>query len=85
LDGRLQEALDQALAEQRLVAVIAAGARSNWRAAAWLLERQYPERWGRDRAKGLTAETGGEDDPFREVDELAEARRRRRELRPFRP
>jgi len=33
--------------ELRSVARIAAAAVDQWQAAAWLLERQYPDRWGR--------------------------------------
>lgn len=66
------------------VAVIASAARSNWQAAAWLLERQAPERWGRVsvRARDGVAplavpEIATADDPFAEIDELAEVRRRK--------
>ena len=51
--------------------------------AAWLLERMYPERWGRVSTQLRLAEpppesaVPAEADPFEEVDELAEARRRR--------
>ena len=34
-------------AENGLVGCIRKAARKNWSAAAWLLERQYPERWGK--------------------------------------
>lgn len=37
----------RALGETENVATIKAAAATNWTAAAWLLERQYPERWGR--------------------------------------
>jgi hypothetical protein len=33
--------------EVRGITQIARAATENWQAAAWLLERQYPERWGR--------------------------------------
>jgi hypothetical protein len=33
--------------EVRAIARIAAAATESWQAAAWLLERQYPDRWGR--------------------------------------
>src|SRR5262249_26070077 len=46
----LQAALDNALAEHRLVALVAAAAgKGQWRAAAWLLERRHPERWSAGR------------------------------------
>jgi hypothetical protein len=37
----------RAFAETENVAVIKQAAEKEWTAAAWLLERQYPERWGR--------------------------------------
>jgi hypothetical protein len=72
--------------EVRNVATIAKAATERWDAAAWLLERQYPERWGRVSMR-LRTETPEElsesqveraHDPFAEADELAEKRRRRR-------
>jgi hypothetical protein len=39
-------ALDE-VGEERLVRTIVETAREDWRAAAWLLERRYPERFGR--------------------------------------
>jgi transposase len=44
----LKEAVEHAEteAECQLVAEIAAAARDSWEAAAWLLERRWPERWG---------------------------------------
>jgi hypothetical protein len=83
----LRERVEQARAEGevRNVAQIARAAAESWQAAAWLLERQYPERWGRaPMAVRLDAKPEAEveptidpDDPFAEVDELARARRRR--------
>jgi hypothetical protein len=83
----LRERVEQARAEgeARNVARIAAAAVEDWRAAAWLLERQYPDRWGRPSTRVRPAELEPApieeeleaEDPFREVDELAEARRRR--------
>ena len=35
--------------EIRAVAAIRQAAAESWQAAAWLLERRFPERWGRDR------------------------------------
>lgn len=42
-------AIEKALAdaEVRDVAIIANAAKENWTAAAWRLERKFPERWGR--------------------------------------
>lgn len=76
----------RAEAEARNVAAIASAARENWQAAAWLLERQHPERWGRVSVRVRDDATpppdevqiSAPDDPFAEVDELAEARQRRR-------
>ncbi len=34
-------------AETRYVTIIAQAAEENWQAAAWMLERKYPERWGK--------------------------------------
>lgn len=43
------DALEKALAdaEMRDVATISAAGVENWQAAAWRLERKYPDRWGR--------------------------------------
>jgi hypothetical protein len=78
----LRAAIEQARgeAETRNVAIINQAAPSNWMAAAWLLERQYPERWGRPSQRqnlepAKTAAPVKPDDPFAEVDELAERRR----------
>lgn len=82
---RVEEAL--ALGEARNVALIAKAAPDNWQAAAWLLERQYPQRWGRvstqlrreldeSELARQAAERRGVD-PFAEVDELAEKRQQR--------
>jgi hypothetical protein len=67
--------------EVRNVAVISRAAGESWQAAAWLLERMYPERWGKVSVR-LREESEPEPvvrtehDPFGEVDELAERRRR---------
>jgi len=79
LPPELRAALDRALAEPLLVGYVARAAQSNWRAAAFILERRYPERWSPGRTSSgeppdLTA------DPFNFVDELAA--RRREQLRP---
>jgi hypothetical protein len=68
----IDERLQVALAEPRLVALIARAAESNWRASAWLLERKYP-RWA------LGSQPAKEPAPgssvFAEIDELAAKRR----------
>jgi hypothetical protein len=82
-EEHVQELLARVLAEERLVAQVAAGAKTNWRASAWLLERRYPERWGppRPAAEPDVPPAVAEDDPFAEVDMLA-AKRRARIERP---
>jgi hypothetical protein len=76
----VQELLARVLAEERLIAQVAAAAKTNWRAAAFLLERHYPERWApaRPRADGELEPVRADDpsDPFYEVDRLAARRRR---------
>jgi hypothetical protein len=81
LRARVEQA--RAQGEARAVAQIAQAGATSWQAAAWLLERQYPDRWGRVSVRlredepPPQAPAEGSDDPFAEVDELAEARRRR--------
>jgi hypothetical protein len=72
---RIQEA--RARGEVRLVSEVSRAARENWAAAAWILERAYPERWARvsQRAQAQPPEPAPEPaDPFEEVDELAARR-----------
>jgi hypothetical protein len=72
----------QAEGEARNVAQIAKAAADSWQAAAWMLERMAPERWGRVsvRMRDVALQENPapvvteEHDPFREVDELAERR-----------
>jgi len=47
--GAFVGAVDEALAraEVRDVAIISAASSQQWQAAAWKLERRYPERWAR--------------------------------------
>lgn len=74
----------QSIGEARLVNLIRAEASNDPRLAAWMLERKFPERWARasQRAGGASAETAVSEEeafnPFAEVDDLAEARARRR-------
>jgi transposase len=75
---QLHRAVGQARAESeaRNVALIAQAAATNWLAAAWLLERQYPERWARPSQREKPGEPDtAPTDPFAEVDELAQRRR----------
>ncbi len=76
LADRVQRA--QAEGEARNVALIARAATDSWQAAAWLLERSAPERWGRPARRAETPAPGPPNpvhDPFAEVDELARRRR----------
>jgi transposase len=60
------------LEEPELVGeMVAAARRGQWQAAAWLLERAFPEKWGKD-ARPVTRSA----DAFSDLDELAAKRRR---------
>jgi hypothetical protein len=82
--------LDDPRLEGALVGAIAAAARRDWRAAAWILERRWPDRWGRVEVRPLAEaeddrdvfRVGGPDDPFSELDELAARRARQAPERP---
>lgn len=41
----------QAISEARAVAIISKAAEKYWKAGAWMLERKYPEKWGKSRTK----------------------------------
>jgi hypothetical protein len=78
---RDQVEVARAEAEVRGIDRIAQAAGENWQAAAWLLERQYPDRWGRpalraseESAPPLVVADG--------LDELAGKRQARRAARP---
>ena|SRR5215831_14406176 len=84
--AQLKERVEKARAEGqvRLVAIISRAAETDWRAANWLLERQWPEQWGGVSVRVRTeaedqpeVEELTETDPFAEFDELAERRRSR--------
>ena len=82
LPDELRDQLETARAEgeARGIATIAQAARTSWQAAAWLLERQYPDRWGRpaqradEKPGALTTGPDG-------LDELASKRDARRGAR----
>lgn len=60
--GEFREAIETAKAqsEVRSVALInAAAQRGTWQAAAWYLERSYPQRWGRYTRTEVTGKDGG--------------------------
>ena len=62
----------QAEGEARNVALISKQAPSDWKAAAWILERLYPERWARasQRSEGDkgSGDDGTSDDPWAALD-----------------
>lgn len=76
----LLEQVGQASAEGEAanVARIAAAARDNWQAAAWLLERQFPQRWGRPALRLDERPAPAPTLVTDSVDELAEQRAARR-------
>lgn len=53
----------QAQSEAMLVAQIGKASEKNWTAAAWRLERKYPDRWGRTERNVASAQ----DDPLKEL------------------
>lgn len=54
-------AVEKALAEAEIrdVAIIAKAAEEQWQAAAWRLERKFPDRWGRKGKVDLSADKDG--------------------------
>ena len=75
----------RAQGEIALGMTIAAAGRQDPMWAAWLLERQFPERWARPSQRTLVepredeeSSVEPEDDPLREVIELADERKKRR-------
>jgi hypothetical protein len=69
--------LNEAELEINLVEVLmTAAAKGQWRAAAWLLERRWPERWAPGRRAPTPAPFSEADNVFAEFDELATLRRR---------
>lgn len=71
-----REAIDTARAEGEavLAATIAKAAPDHWQAAAFLLERMYPERWARVSQRKEDESESPPADPFAEFDELAARR-----------
>lgn len=71
----------KALSEAELVKIMERSARhGSIRAATWLLERQWPERWAaKTAAKGVKADGEQQEpaDPFAQLDELAPRRETR--------
>jgi hypothetical protein len=59
---------EEALSEERLAIYVAASAKSSWKAAAWLLEHRYPERW--EAASRQVEPTGASDEVVRKVLQL---------------
>ena len=84
IQHEFSEAVKKALAqaEVRDVATIELAAQSQWQAAAWRLERRYPQVWGRVERHEQTGEGGGPivvrvvyDDPGSQVtDAVVDAR-----------
>jgi hypothetical protein len=64
--------------EVDLLATVVDAAGSDWRAAAWVLERRWPERWARAGRRPEEPPLGPEED---DLDELAGRRDARRAAR----
>jgi transposase len=59
LHRQLRAAVEAARAERETILVAQmtrAASRGSWRAAAWLLERQFPSRWGPERMLSTAAD-----------------------------
>jgi len=82
ISPELVKVVEEATSEVRLVALVARAATTNWRAAAWLLERRYREGWGPQRAGKDELPAIDPDDPLLEFDQLAERREERQKRRP---
>jgi hypothetical protein len=81
--AELERVLERATSEVVLVGIVAKAAPTNWRAAAWLLSRRWPERWG-SAGRPVDDEQPtppAAPDEFAELDQLA-AKRRAREYGP---
>jgi transposase-like protein len=57
----ITQAIKQAQAESEVrdVVLIGRAAQDQWQAAAWRLERRYPDRWGKKERHELTGANGG--------------------------
>jgi hypothetical protein len=53
----------QAQSEAMLVGLVGKAAEKNWTAAAWRLERKFPDKWGRTERNVATAQ----DDPLKDI------------------
>tara|TARA_R100000231_G_scaffold129411_1_gene100763 strand:- start:589 stop:1023 length:435 start_codon:yes stop_codon:yes gene_type:complete len=53
----------QAQSEAMLVGLVGKAAEKNWTAAAWRLERKFPDKWGRTERNVATAQ----DDPLKNI------------------
>ncbi len=77
----------EAQGEAELVATIRAASSDSWQAAAWLLERRRPERWGQRRhAEARGPRAGEESRPFTSLSreqQVATAKVQIRELQIF--
>ena len=82
--ARFRERVEKARAEGQVrhVATVSRAADTDWRAATWLLERQYPQLWGAvsvrvraDEPQEAQPSQADPNDPFAEVDELAQRRK----------
>jgi predicted nucleic acid-binding Zn ribbon protein len=77
-----ERARDQGREEEFLVGLIVKAAETQWRTAAFVLERRFPSRWAvvRRGENRPSSEPDAllEDDPFAEVVKLADRRRRLR-------
>ena len=85
-EEQLRAVLGRLLTEEHLLGQIARASRGSWRASAWLLEKQWPEKWG-PRASHVDERPRADDgDGFwQELDELAARRRQHPPVAPSEP